>query len=121
MWISRIIPSTNKLRALSFLYFFSSGNVFFLKGSNCVYSVSDGNLWKCSAPNEKQLFPIYWAESRHSPRLAEQKDLYLGIKVLTTALSYQGLFMIVFCGWKLQNICRDFSGEGGKKGTNGQN
>lgn len=53
--------------------------------------------------------PIYLAESRNNPCLAEQEDLYLGIKVLTTALSYQGHFMIVLCGWKLQNICRDFS------------
>lgn len=63
----------------------------------------------------EQLFPIYLAESRHNPRLTEQKDLYLGIKVLTTALSYHRLFMIVFYGWKLQNICRVFSKVGKRR------
>lgn len=96
--------------SIEFSLFFSSGNVF--KGSNCVYSVSDVEMLSSKS---EQLFPIYLAESRHSPRLTEQKDLYLGIKVLTTALSYQRLFMIVFYGWKLQNICRVFSSVGKRR------
>lgn len=96
-----------------FSLLFSSGNVF--KGSNCVYSVSDGTCGKAQLQIRSSSPQLYLAESRHNPHLTEQRDLYLGIKILTTALSYQGLFMIVFYGWKLQNICRDFMG-GGKKG-----
>lgn len=88
----------------------------FFKGSNHVYSVSDGTQLQIRSSSSQR----YWAESKHNPLLAEQKDLYLGIKVLTTALSYQGLFYDCFQWLEITEHMQRFQqgeeGEEKKKG-----
>lgn len=111
--LSVFIPSTNKLRELSFLYFSPPG--MFLKGPivfiQWVMELVEMLSSKSGAALPNRLGRV---QTQPSPHWTER--FIFRNSAFNNSSFLPGLFMIVFYGWKLQNICRDFSRErGGKK------
>lgn len=90
------------------IFSFCTRNVF--RGSNCIYSVSCVTVVEMpfskselSSSNTFVLSSVWRILRKHSC-LAEQIDLYLGIKILTTAIFYYGFSWLFCMTWNYQTL-----------------